>query len=902
MLPGRGLTGGRGFGRVTCPRFFRVFLNLTSPNSKKLFMKPYRLAVLIGLLSTVVGTGIAVRAQGTAFTYQGRLNDTNGPANGSYDGRFTLYSGATNGSAVVAGPVTNAAVTVSNGLFTTTIDFGNVFNGDPRWLEIGVQTSGGTNFVTLTPRQPVTPTPYAITAGNVTGVVANGSVAGSYDSQVTFDNGGNQFTGAFSGDGSLLNNVNAVTLNGLGPAFFWQTSGNYGTSPQNGNFIGTLDNQAFEIWVNDERGFRVEPPSSGIISTVVPKGKSGPVPKFGSSSVPNIIGGGSANSVYTGSQGSVIAGGGSTSPFSANTIGADFGFIGGGQENFIQSGAENGAIGGGLNNVIQSGEYGFIGGGSGNSVQSDGTSPDFIASAAIAGGNNNIVNTDDGFIGGGLNNSIQGSSTGSTIAGGNGNGIQGGSANSSIAGGQGNIIQDNAADSFIGGGSTNQVQSHSTGAVMRRRFAKRDHFHLQRFLHVWCGKCGDRWREPERDTGVSQLLGTIGGGSQNLIQSNSFGAVIAGGQGNQISRVYDYNTVISGGFSNQIQNPVQYASIVGGEFNSIQGDASLAFIGGGYSNSVQYDAYESVIGGGGGNQIQFGSFGSLIGAGDGNTIAILVGDAVIAGGSGNAIQNYSTAAAIGGGAGNTILADSTGTGDVSASVIAGGNGNSVNTDDAFIGGGSSNQVLSLATGSVIAGGSSNMINGPYAMIPGGLGNAATNNAFAAGSHAKAVNAGSFVWADSQAADFSSTVDNQAAFRCAGGVIFASGGSSVSWTPGSGSWVVSTSDRNAKENFQPIDAQSVLEKVAQLPLTEWNYKGYGDRHVGPMAQDFHTAFPFNGNDKMLNSADEAGITLAAIQGLNQKLETEVKQKDEKIGELEKRLDDLEQMVQTMAAKH
>ena len=67
-------------------------------------------------------------AQGTAFTYQGRLNDANGSASGVYDFQFGLY--ATNaGGAAIAGPVTNSAILVSNGLFLAAIGFGSVFNG-----------------------------------------------------------------------------------------------------------------------------------------------------------------------------------------------------------------------------------------------------------------------------------------------------------------------------------------------------------------------------------------------------------------------------------------------------------------------------------------------------------------------------------------------------------------------------------------------------------------------------------------------------------------------------------------------------------------------------------------------------------------------------------------------------
>ena len=107
----------------------------------------------------------AARAQTTDFTYQGRLSDGTNPANGSYDFRFQVYNAD---SAVVAGPLTNAPVGVTNGLFTVTLDFGaGVFDGGARSLEIGVRTNGDTHaYTVLSPRQTLTSVPYAIQALN----------------------------------------------------------------------------------------------------------------------------------------------------------------------------------------------------------------------------------------------------------------------------------------------------------------------------------------------------------------------------------------------------------------------------------------------------------------------------------------------------------------------------------------------------------------------------------------------------------------------------------------------------------------------------------------------------------------------------------------------------------------
>ena len=104
----------------------------------------------------------SARAQGTAFTYQGRLASGGNPANGTFDLTFALFN-LPSGPGQIGSTLTNS-VAVSNGLFTTTLDFGNQFSGADLWLEIGVRPNGGAGFSTLTPRQQLTPVPYAVTA------------------------------------------------------------------------------------------------------------------------------------------------------------------------------------------------------------------------------------------------------------------------------------------------------------------------------------------------------------------------------------------------------------------------------------------------------------------------------------------------------------------------------------------------------------------------------------------------------------------------------------------------------------------------------------------------------------------------------------------------------------------
>lgn len=107
-----------------------------------------------------------------------------------------------------------------------------------------------------------------------------------------------------------------------------------------------------------------------------------------------------------------------------------------------------------------------------------------------------------------------------------------------------------------------------------------------------------------------------------------------------------------------------------------------------------------------------------------------------------------------------------------------------------------------------------------------------------------------------------------------------------------------SDRNLKENFSPIDGASVLEKLDQIEILEWNYKSQDAtvRHLGPVAQDFRAAFGLGADERHISTVDADGVAFAAIQGLNAKL----KEKDERISELEKSLKSLEEQFRRLEA--
>lgn len=115
-----------------------------SPLANNQFMKTKLHRLLIGL--ALFASLHQILAQGTAFTYQGRLNDGATPANGKYDFQFQVFDAAT-AEASYGSPNPNslAGVGVSNGLFTVTLDFGtSVFTGPARWLQNGRSQSAST--------------------------------------------------------------------------------------------------------------------------------------------------------------------------------------------------------------------------------------------------------------------------------------------------------------------------------------------------------------------------------------------------------------------------------------------------------------------------------------------------------------------------------------------------------------------------------------------------------------------------------------------------------------------------------------------------------------------------------------------------------------------------------------
>ena len=179
-----------------------------------------RLILTLSVLVLMIGSA---KGQTTQFAYQGKLGDNGNPANGQYDFQIKLFDTATVGTGTQQGStLTVPNVLVSAGIFTVQLDFGSaVFPGADRFLEIAVKPAGGPTFTVLSPRQPVTSTPYTVrsatagsadTATNATqlgGLAASGFIQNTTSQQTATD-----FNIGGSGTASILNAATQFNLGG----------------------------------------------------------------------------------------------------------------------------------------------------------------------------------------------------------------------------------------------------------------------------------------------------------------------------------------------------------------------------------------------------------------------------------------------------------------------------------------------------------------------------------------------------------------------------------------------------------------------------------------------------------------------------------------------------------------
>ena len=525
---------------------------------------------------------------------------------------------------------------------------------------------------------------------------------------------------------------------------------------------------------------------------------------------------------------------------------SDYSVVGGGRDNEIAASANYGVIAGGYNNDNAGSWAAAIGGGWENRVGTNSTSAviggglrnqirDNVQQATIAGGNTNVIwgGADFASIGGGRENVVGTNAQRASIGGGYQNRIGDGAQDATIAGGRGNVVEADALSPFMGGGSGNAIASYSSNAV-------------------------------------------VSGGLSNWIEQGSHSAAMAGGQDNRI-RANSHSSFIGSGLRNEIGTNSPYAVICGGQSSTIGSNAWHSTIAGGYANRIEELSSSASIGGG-----QF------------NKIGLDSPYATVAGGYECRIADSCTRAVIGGGGSCSIY------NNAMAATIAGGWENSIGASSRYatVSGGYDCDIRASSWGATISGGYECRIGNDsgYSTILGGRDCLVADDAkyaCAAGYGARANHKGAFVWADSSGGTVSSTNADSWTVRCEGGARFFTGsGVGPGVSPGSGSWYA-MSDKNVKENFRSVDGKDILSKLAQMDIAEWNYKTQDPtvRHLGPVAQDFRAAFGLGESDRSINSVDADGVALAAIQGLNSK----VQDLEAENAELKARLERLEAMV-------
>lgn len=410
-----------------------------------------------------------------------------------------------------------------------------------------------------------------------------------------------------------------------------------------------------------------------------------------------------------------------------------------------------------------------------------------------------------------------------------------------------------------------------------------------------------------------------------------------------------------GGRNSSVDPGSTNSAVLFGRENTIAEAAHESLIAGGLDNAIARDQRSAFIGGGARNEIRQDNQHAFIGGGRDNAIGTNVVISLVVGGGENKIANNVDGGVMVGGFRNDILGSNNPNRREIAPILVGGSDNEIGRESswAIIIGGDNNRIGTNAASTFIAGGTNNLV----------ADNA--GHSFAAGRRCRVNHPGSFIWADSQNASFATAGVNTFNVRAEGGIHVNADTSmffgsttrqmvnlwsdayglgvqsstlyfrtddtgSFSWhrggthsnnanAPGTGGTemmrlnsgglrvngtFVSASDRNQKQDLRPVDPDAVLARVAALPLSEWSYREDPEvRHVGPMAQDFKAAFNLGEGDRHIAMVDADGVALAAIQGLNRKVEeqaAELKARDARLGRLEAELAELRQLIRSTAA--
>jgi len=165
---------------------------------------------------------------------------------------------------------------------------------------------------------------------------------------------------------------------------------------------------------------------------------------------------------------------------------------------------------------------------------------------------------------------------------------------------------------------------------------------------------------------------------------------------------------------------------------------------------------------------------------------------------------------------------------------------------------------------------------PYALSLGNYTYAHGENSVALGYHAHALHDGTFVYSDQSdgIGNTLSTAENQFMVKASGGTVFYTNvglTTGVRLLPGAGAWSI-LSDKNQKENIQPLNAADYLSRLKLIDVYSWSYISQDSSitHIGPMAQDFYSVFELGTDSTIINSGDFDGVNLLLLKALDEKM--------------------------------
>ena len=392
----------------------------------------------------------------------------------------------------------------------------------------------------------------------------------------------------------------------------------------------------------------------------------------------------------------------------------------------------------------------------------------------------------------------------------------------------------------------------------------------------------------------------IAGSRDNAVTAGVRGATVMGGGATLLSegsvlapsrpnRATDHYSLVAGGWDNVAGNDnanlsdASFASVLGGSKN--QAAATESSVLGGFGNRTS-GLRASVVGGlsneaNGVNAIVAGGAGSTA---TGSQSGVMAGTSNCAGGDNSFALGFGAkvrpATGTTAGSCGSVTASGDLNGDEGTFVWA-----DSSTTDAFVSSGP-NQFLVRADGGLLL----------NASVPVGAGDDLTVGARKLSGDFDAdvrlvTRSGRSVLMYARDSNGSLTI-NVPSLTAGTDRLAVNGGAGGAATLSNGGTWTNASSRAFKTGFLDIDALDVLERVASLSITRWTYKDSAEgQHMGPMAEDFKAAFNLAGNGQSIATVDADGVALAAIQGLNQKLEAENAQLRARLEAIEARLDGL-----------